>query len=115
MELIYKNYLDALETALKACEVSPRVYTILGVRDESICLTYSEGMWQVFYMERGKKRDLIVHEDIQDACMAVIHAVSETDDDEARLQRIFRSSLKEGNTAVTGKAVNTVGMDSTTS
>ena len=73
--MVYGDSLKALTATLHQFGINPRAYTILGVRDESSCLTYQDNEWVTFYSERGQRTGESHFTDINDACMELLRCV----------------------------------------
>ena len=80
-EVLYRGQLEALTNTLERFRVSQRAYTVLGDRDESVCLVSSEGKWKVYMSERGRETDCKVTDDIEEACKNLIYRMSENDEE----------------------------------
>lgn len=76
--VIYGTELKALTNTLNKFRIEERRYSILKVRDESVCLLYREGKWSVFTSERGLETDLIMYDEIVDACQRVLYDMAES-------------------------------------
>lgn len=47
-------------------------------REQCVCLRKNENMWEVYVVERGIVFDKSTHEELNDACIEVIHQLSDS-------------------------------------
>ena len=106
MRLAYQNTFEAFEKTLTGHDVSRRAYTIMGERDDSLCMICDEGVWKVFHSERGTRFDTRDFENVTDACLYIIHRLSASGEKELEMMSSFLRELqKTQNTALSPKAV----------
>ena len=63
-----------LREILKSEKIPERYYLLdaRGIKEDKICLEFSDGLWQVFYSERGEKYNAATFPDESDACGEVL-------------------------------------------
>lgn len=98
-EVLYKDQISALKETLDRFHVSERHYTILDVRDDSVCMLCDGGQWNVFSSERGMETNKKSSLEIQEACEMLLYSMSETDEEYKQMVQYFsniqkKSSLK---------------------
>lgn len=57
-----------LEDELQRLGIPASLYSIGVDRDEALCLLGEEGLWQVFFSERGSRQELRKFRDEDEAC-----------------------------------------------
>ena len=59
-----------LKEILKNEKIPERYYLLdaRGIREDKICLELSDGLWQVYYSERGQKYNVAEFANESDAC-----------------------------------------------
>lgn len=60
--------IELLKKKLDALGVPRQVYSLGGWRDERVCIENRNGMWIVFFVERGEERLLRSFSEEADAC-----------------------------------------------
>ena len=90
-QVLYGVQITALKETLDRFHISERHYTILDVRDDSVCLVYDGGQWNVFSSERGLETNKKHSLEIQDACEMLLYSMSETDEEYRQMIHFFTS------------------------
>ena len=94
-KVIYREQLSSLENTLERFHVPRRFYTILGIRDESVCIVYREGFWRVFTSERGLETGVSISSDIRDACESLLEIMSDSPEEFFQMKDYFANQLKK--------------------
>ena len=94
-EILYKNQIEALTQTLNRFRVSERAYTILGDREESVCINHHEGKWKVYTSERGHETDLRITDEIEEACKIVLYRMSDDDEEYKQMVYFFSHQMDE--------------------
>lgn len=64
--------IELLKKRLDDQKVSVFMYSLDGKnQDEAYCIDENNGVWEVFYYERGNKNILSVHDNEHGACLAL--------------------------------------------
>ena len=65
--------LSDLEKKLIKLKVPKDCYSLKGgLPNESLCLSYVEGIWEIYYSEKGNKTGLNTYDNESDACEAFL-------------------------------------------
>ena len=60
--------ISELRFELEKLRVPRRVYSLNGWTDERLCLENRDGLWHVFFVERGEERIMGIFENEEQAC-----------------------------------------------
>jgi hypothetical protein len=61
--------LKGLKQELERLNIPPSEYSLIGgLPNESYCIDVNDGVWEVYYSERGNKTGLKIFEDENSAC-----------------------------------------------
>ena len=93
-KMLYKSQFAALNNTLERFHVPGRVYTLLGIRNETTCLTYDEGVWCVFFSERGLRSNEKKSNDPDTACLNLLYAMAEDKTEYQQMVRYYRNEIK---------------------
>ena len=91
--VLYKKQFNALISTCERFHVSERDYTLMGKRDESTCLEYNEGLWKVYFFERGGKTNEKVSKDIDEACENILYEMAESKEEFEAMRSYYRNEL----------------------
>ena len=64
-----------------------------GYLEDHLCLEYSEGIWKVYYADRGQKVNFSEYNSIDLACRQLILNLSDSDEIEVKLLKKFTALL----------------------
>lgn len=92
-KVLYKKQLNALVSTCDRFHISRRDYTLLGKKDESTCLEFIEGLWSVYFFERGGKTNEKVSKDIDEACEFVLYEMAESKDEYEVMKSFYQNEL----------------------
>lgn len=68
--------LSDLENKLIKLKVPKDWYSLKGgLPNECLCLSYEEGIWEIYYSERGNKTGLNTYDNESDACEAFLKKI----------------------------------------
>ena len=93
--VVFKSQIEALTETLRQFQVRANTYSILSKKDERVCLIYRNGEWLLLTSERGQEFDVIHFEDIDDACVALISEMANSDEENTQMQAYFQSQLEK--------------------
>ena len=100
-KVLYQNYFTAVENTLNRFHVQERAYSLLEIRDESTCLTCEDGVWMVFFSERGLMTNTKTSSDIEDACKSLMYEMAENTAEYESMNHYFNAELKNSSTMKT--------------
>ena len=60
---------------------------------ESTCLEYNEGLWKVYFFERGGKTNEKVSKDIDEACENILYEMAESKEEFEAMRSYYRNEL----------------------
>lgn len=66
---VSRKYLHALDIAMAD---SGEEYSVGNKKDETLCLIFNDGQWEVFFAEKMIESDKKCFDDISDACIEII-------------------------------------------
>jgi hypothetical protein len=62
--------LHELESKLKSSNIRPDMYSLTGgLPNEAYCIGQQNGIWEVYYSERGSKTNLKTFQSEEEACL----------------------------------------------
>ena len=77
VELLENQMLTYLQTIINDIGLSHK-FSLGESREQCVCLNKNENMWKVYIVERGIVFDKSTHEELFDACIEVIHQLSDS-------------------------------------
>lgn len=87
---VSQKYLQALDKAMSNCNED---YSVGSRKDESLCLLFNDGQWEVFYAEKGLETDKKCYDDISDACIEVIERSSDDRNEIEETKQIYINEI----------------------
>ena len=90
---ISKPNLDSLKDTLTAFHVPSYRYSILHDKDDTLCLTCSNGKWLTYASERGSKSGIKSFAGVDEACFDLMRSMVLTDEDYAKMKATYLKFL----------------------
>ncbi len=96
-------YLRTLKWALDYNGIPSIYYNLDGYSEEAVCIEQNDNYWMVYNGERGNKYNVRKYKNVQDACLDLILRISESEEEERKIQYSFKESLKRYERVVSKK------------
>lgn len=94
MESKLKEYTDVLNKVFKKYDIPPQLYSIGKYLEEAVCLEKSTEGWMVYEGERGRKYNIKIYSNGQNACFDIISRIATSDEEEKELRNYWMLMMK---------------------
>ena len=94
MESKLKEYAEVLDKVLKKYNIPEECYSIGEYSEEAVCLERNTEGWMVYEGERGRKYNIKVHSNVQNACFDIISRIVTSDEEEKGLRNYWKLMMK---------------------
>jgi len=87
--------LQILERVLHDTGIPSEQYHLGGYAEECVCLERTDGGWEVYDGERGKRYAVFASPDLYQACLEMLDRLAESEERSAFVQGYFQYAMQE--------------------